>query len=560
LELTAPGACRADRERLYGQLRGGKIFSAFNEQERRAIWEKVLSISFDRLIPSFYSYFEDMNYFQGPVKCVKSLLEFSPRDSVSSALLRAFRDGNRRVSQYVVQESETSFVLRPGDSSVREDFALRQIWIIAMRYSEAKRDWKPSKATLCQIAAHAYRLEFKSMPILNLMQGSADRQIALKALLEARRPDRFKYDADAFEDYIEQMVRILSTAEALTEEEARDICEVENDGKPHKRCGVPKPKDHEQDKLSLFLDKLHDASEQQYPEITSLFVRRSVYFAFWGKPAHIANYGTSHEQTPAPEEEMVEAEVEEETREFAQQQQFTQPAEKRESQRQSEQERKTQAEEGRLAQLSERRQTEEGHLAQLSERRRAEEKRLAQLAEQRQAMLERLVQLAEQEESQRGGIPEQQRLAQISEQEGERHGEAEQETQAEEERLWLAEQESQRQAEDDRHRQSEQELFEADDIQETRTINRRKSLTRPRPNGEILSKLWKLDGKKPFNKKPKLPRGIGVTRKENDRKRVTQIDLGEFVEPINYAQVESSKQIHTLVNNANLVKGEQRQT
>ncbi|KAH8722885.1 hypothetical protein GQ44DRAFT_729276 [Phaeosphaeriaceae sp. PMI808] len=225
------------------------------------------------------------------------------------------------------------------------------------------------------------------------MQGSADRQIALKTLLEARRPDRFKYDAAAFEDYIEQMVRFFSTAEALTEEEARNIYEVDNDGRPPKRCGVPKPKGQEQDKLSLFLDRLHDTNEQQCPEITSFFVRKSVYFAFWGKPARIANHGTSHGQTRTPEEEMVEVEAEEETREFAEQQRFAQLAERRESQRQVEQERE--------------RQAEEGHVAQLSERRRAEEKRLAQLAEQRRAMLERLVQRAEQEERRREGISEQ---------------------------------------------------------------------------------------------------------------------------------------------------------
>ncbi|KAF2263954.1 hypothetical protein CC78DRAFT_464576, partial [Lojkania enalia] len=62
---------------------------------------------------------------------------------------------------------------------------------------------KPNKATLCEIAAYAYRLEFKSTPILNLIQGSADRQITLKALLEARTLDRFKYNTSAFENYVE---------------------------------------------------------------------------------------------------------------------------------------------------------------------------------------------------------------------------------------------------------------------------------------------------------------------------------------------------------------------
>ncbi|KAF2176050.1 hypothetical protein K469DRAFT_682838 [Zopfia rhizophila CBS 207.26] len=201
---------------------------------------------------------------------------------------------------------------------------------MAMRYSKAKLDWKPNKITL--------------------------------SLLDAWRLDRFKYDATAFEDYVEQMVRFFSTAEILTEEEARNIFEVNNDDRPPKRCGIPEPKDHRQDKLSLFLDKLHDTNEQQYPEITYFFVHRSVYFAFLGKPARIINHGTTHGQTRSPEQEILDVEDEEETQGFSEQQRFAQLAEQRgERQRQAEQERKKQrqTEERQLAQLSERRQTEQ---------------------------------------------------------------------------------------------------------------------------------------------------------------------------------------------------------
>ena len=160
------------------------------------------------------------------------------------------------------------------------------------------------------------------------------------------------------------MVGFFSTAEALIEEEARIIYEVDNDGRPPKRCGIPKPKDHEQDKLSLFLDKLHDTNEQQYPEITSFFVRRSVYFAFWGKSARIVNHGTAHERFP--EQEILERETEEEMRDFVEQQQLAQPTEQeRRRQKQAEQERERQ------------RQAEEEQLARLVEERRAKEKLLA---------------------------------------------------------------------------------------------------------------------------------------------------------------------------------------
>jgi hypothetical protein len=509
-------------------LRSGKIFGAFNEQEREAVWAIVISISSDRLIPSFYSYFEDMNYFKGPAKCVKSLIELSPRDSISSALLRAFRDGNRRVNQYVVQESESRFVLRPGDISDGEDFALRQMWIIAMRYSEAKLDWKPSKATLCEIAAHAYRLGFKSTPIFNFMKGSADRQIALKALLEARKPDRFKYDAAAFEDYVDQMVGFFSTAEALTEEEARTMYEIDHDGRSPKRCGIPKPKDHEQDKLSLFLDKLHDTSEQQYPEITSFFVRRSIYFAFWGKSACVVNHDTAHERFP--EQEILERGTEEEMRDFTEQQQLAQPAEqerRRQKQAEQEKERQRQAEEEQLARLVEERRAKEQLLNQLIEQTRAEEGRLAQLAEQRRSEEGQLVRLAEERERQRHA--------------GEKN--------------WIAVQERQSQAEEERRRQADQnlfeeELFEEDNMQETRTSRRQRYLAKPQPDRASLASLWNPDRERTYRKKPKPPRGIGAARKKNGSKRITQIDLREVIKPATQKraekdQVKLGKQIYT---------------
>ena len=62
LENTAPGACRANAAELYGQVREGLVFSAFDEQEQEAIWQEVLSASRDRLIPSLSSFFKDLNY------------------------------------------------------------------------------------------------------------------------------------------------------------------------------------------------------------------------------------------------------------------------------------------------------------------------------------------------------------------------------------------------------------------------------------------------------------------------------------------------------------------
>src|SRR2546423_158679 len=90
LELTAPGACEVDRQRLCGQIRSGKIFGAFDNQDREAIWRKVLEVSTDRLIPSLFSFFEDQNYLQVLVECVRRLIEPFREETFSSALERSF--------------------------------------------------------------------------------------------------------------------------------------------------------------------------------------------------------------------------------------------------------------------------------------------------------------------------------------------------------------------------------------------------------------------------------------------------------------------------------------
>jgi hypothetical protein len=96
LELKAPGACTLDRVSLWGQLQRGKIFSAFTNQEHELIWTEILSASTDRLIPSLSSFFDDVNYLQGPTDCIKALIELSPEEIVSSALERIFSDVNQK--------------------------------------------------------------------------------------------------------------------------------------------------------------------------------------------------------------------------------------------------------------------------------------------------------------------------------------------------------------------------------------------------------------------------------------------------------------------------------
>ncbi|KFX88223.1 hypothetical protein O988_09106, partial [Pseudogymnoascus sp. VKM F-3808] len=50
------------------------------------------------------------------------------------------------------------------------------------------------------------------------------------------------------------------------------------------RCGTPHRRAYEEDRTSLFINHLHDGRQDRGEGITPFYVRRSVYFAFFGKP------------------------------------------------------------------------------------------------------------------------------------------------------------------------------------------------------------------------------------------------------------------------------------
>jgi hypothetical protein len=300
LELTAPGACRADFQALYGKVRSGQILGAFSERDREDIWSRVLSATVDRLVPSLFSYFEDFNYLKNVADGVKRLFPLSPRGTVSSAIEDAFSDANHRhrAGQCVVQESESSCVFRSGSLADRLDLGQGQIWMFAMRNypqmpavpkRKKKLSTKPitgkaDEIVLREFATFAYRLGYESEPIHSLIQRSADREIARSALLKARKPGRYKYDEAMFEAYVGQIASLFSEAQPITVEQASAAIEMDCSNGPPKRSGIPYALDHERDRLSLFLDKLHNTDEEQCDEMSSFFIRRSVYFAFFGKP------------------------------------------------------------------------------------------------------------------------------------------------------------------------------------------------------------------------------------------------------------------------------------
>ena len=121
-----------------------------------------------------------------------------------------------------------------------------------------------------------------------LRQRSADWQIARNALLKARKPDRYRYDEAALEAHVAQIVELFTTATPLPLESLNPTFVSADPDAPGNRCGFPDKDAQDQDRKFLFLPYLHNESEERGQEVTSFFVRRSVYLAFFGKPLDAA--------------------------------------------------------------------------------------------------------------------------------------------------------------------------------------------------------------------------------------------------------------------------------
>lgn len=384
LELKAPGFSIQDFQTIEGKLRSGQIFNAFAAQEREAIWE--LLRSFDGLIPSLSSFSEDIKYLLACADCVRQLVSGSSDKTIYDTLGDGFHYEDHPTGRVIHQETESSLVTRPGTLNDCFELGYRQLWLYAMRHypelpAEPKKNKcllaKPGNAAADEAVLHdfailAKRLGFRSTRIDELMGRSPDREIARAALLKARRSDRFAYNDAVFEECANEIIRVFSKARPLTSEKASPSLVSEDYKASGNRCGFPSQECHDEDRKSLFLADLHRVEEARAPGITSFFVRRSVYFAFFGRSIGINWEDISEMGSPT------EMEGESEQEGSAQLEREIQARLERERIAQLERERMAQEERDRIAEL------ERERLAELERQRLAELEREAQRQERRE--------------------------------------------------------------------------------------------------------------------------------------------------------------------------------
>jgi hypothetical protein len=283
VELTSPKHSKWDAQKLHGQVGKGYIFAAFSRQDREVIWSELSKIG--GLIPSFLSFFADINYLRACADSIRHLVEPSPTQTLCTALDAIF-----------------------FGATENWDLAYRLLWLYTMqnfpnlsppskenktkrkRLAKA-RPGKVDEVVLSNFAALAIRLGFKSDQISALSQRSADREIARAALLKARKSDRYEYTGAILESNVEQIVRLFDTATPVQVEQVCPAFVSDDPAASGVRCGFPDEEAHARDADSLSIANLHVEVTEQGESITSFFVRRSVYSAFFGRPNETSTGG-----------------------------------------------------------------------------------------------------------------------------------------------------------------------------------------------------------------------------------------------------------------------------
>ncbi|OJD25070.1 hypothetical protein ACJ73_03562 [Blastomyces percursus] len=294
VQQRAPGKCLKDRQALKEKINAGTLFPFVTDlEERNAIWQNLLRIT--TLIPSLYTFFEDIKFLMPLTKIMKRLLGETLGESIRQSLEEIFTGNEHK--ELLVQESESSGVIYAADLKVQVNMGIFQLWLFAARNftdmlpeTPRKEDSQPAPTTKepnpaawCAFATLAYNLGFNSDKICQMRRATPDRELARMVLLRARKAPRFKYDSAAFEEYQNQIIAMFTTAK---EEPAPSVAAtLYTDGygeDMERRCGRAFENAYEDYRKVLFLRVMCDL-DGEGNGISSLFVRVSIILAFFGQ-------------------------------------------------------------------------------------------------------------------------------------------------------------------------------------------------------------------------------------------------------------------------------------
>jgi hypothetical protein len=296
LELRAPMASKEDATFIKAEMDARTLFRSVSDVAmREMITNNILSVR--GLIPSLFTFCEDTKYLEPCANAMKKLLEPKFKGTVYSAMRDIFSGTKCKEGLFLRQDGERQFVSVSGYEVDRFNYSYRQLYAYTWRHFPELVNVAPRKEPdqpkpvvkepdpirLHQFADLASKLGFTSSKLQEMSSTKALEQAVHTYLL---RTAEYSSGGESLEDQVKQIQQALMTSEGQTFNLQHPILttDVYSQDLQH-RCGRPFENAQKDAKKSVYIQWLYDSKETRGRYITSFFVQRSAFLAFFGEKA-----------------------------------------------------------------------------------------------------------------------------------------------------------------------------------------------------------------------------------------------------------------------------------
>lgn len=273
LECRSPGASTQDDKHISWTIRNNLVLRRLTQSRERQLVLRNLRV-IEYLIPSLHTLQQDFKYLSQCTRVMRKLISNSFMfPTVRAMAMQAFTAasgirflGNLKELYLHIMRN---LVELSGENPLLEEDEVKL----------KPRHYNP--AAWFRLAVRARDLDFASDEITRLCQQDPDKESARSAILHARPPNEFEYGSD-LDMLVETVAEVFKKARPIQSTGLDAALTTSSLGEPlARRCGRQYSRAYAQDRHFLTSAQFTCKIEKN-TDITSLFVRRSVFGAFWG--------------------------------------------------------------------------------------------------------------------------------------------------------------------------------------------------------------------------------------------------------------------------------------
>ncbi|KAF6785042.1 hypothetical protein CSOJ01_15655 [Colletotrichum sojae] len=263
LELKCPGFSTRDERDLHSIVVNGRAFRNFDQTERKSFWQNLCSL--DVVVLSLSTFFKHFRYLEECANCMKTLVSLPRYGSLHDAFRASFKRHATEDSRYPIQTSDSTLEVRIIEPGLQFNAGWCQMWLFAMRHFQSMTT---DPSVLPRFATLAYRLYFET-----------DKIQALKSLC----PEHKVLHANSIPDMQCQASLPVQDADPPAKLSTLEPFVTSDKGPRLSVRPWSTREAYERNKEFLFFDLMNQQPISKGESITSVFLLRTMYMAFFRK-------------------------------------------------------------------------------------------------------------------------------------------------------------------------------------------------------------------------------------------------------------------------------------